>query len=52
MIKRAAGEAAKRGFLVLLAAAIVVVLGLVVFNREPQLGDWAWRLAIVRELAR
>jgi hypothetical protein len=52
MMRRAAGEAAKRGVLVLIAAALVVMLGLVVFNNDTHLPEWAWRVAVTLELAR
>jgi hypothetical protein len=52
MIKRAAIEAAKRGVLVWIVAGIVVLIGLVVFNKDPHLSEWAWRVAVTRELGR
>ena len=52
MIRRAAAEAVKHGLLVLLAAIIVAMVGLALFNRDPELPEWAWRLAVMRELGK
>lgn len=49
MARRAAGQAAKRGLLVLIVAVIVVMIGLVVFNQDPHLSPWAWRLEVWKE---
>lgn len=49
MVKRAAGHAAKRGLLVLIVATLIVLIGLVVFNRDDHLSPWAWRLEVWRE---
>lgn len=49
MIHRAAGGAAKRLLLVWIVAAIVVLIGLTVFNRDYHMSDWAWRWQVHQE---
>lgn len=48
MYRRAAGQAAKRGLLVWLAAVVVVMIGLIVFSNRQQMPDWLWRLEAAR----
>lgn len=49
MARRAAGQAAKRGLRVLIVAVIAVMIGLVVFNKDPHLSEWAYRLRVYQE---
>jgi hypothetical protein len=42
MYRRAAVESGKRAGLVLIAAAIVVLIGLVVFSHREGLPRWVW----------
>lgn len=48
-LRRAVGQAAMRGLLVVLVAVLVVLIGLVVFNRDARLTDWSWRLEVWRQ---
>lgn len=52
MMRRAAGEAVKRALRVWIAAAIVILIGLLVFQKHERLPDWVWRLEAQRAVER
>lgn len=49
--RRAAGEAGKRAALVLLAAGLVVMIGLVVFANPEHLPRWLWRIEVQQQVS-
>jgi hypothetical protein len=52
MVRRAAGEAVKRGLRVWIAASVVVLIGLVVFSSRERLPEWAWHWRVEQMIER
>jgi hypothetical protein len=50
--RRAAAESGRRQTRVLIAAAIVVLIGLVVFSHRDRIPAWRWELEADRAIAR
>lgn len=51
MYRRASLAAGRRALLVLCAAAIVIAIGLVVFQNPDRPPRWLWRLEVERSLS-